>query len=131
MASTHTGTGTEGPLARTLRRLIELRGLTRVATDLGVSREALARYLARIDLQQGTRALIEGLLRERQVERANHPEASEDELDALVAKTRRESAAERARYDAYHAARRATAPEGNAAPATPPKARRKRAKGRR
>lgn len=62
---TSTETNTEGPLARALRRMIDLQGLSGVSAELGVSREALARYLARIALQRGTHALIERKLGER------------------------------------------------------------------
>jgi hypothetical protein len=42
--------------------MIELRTLARLSIDLGISREALLRYLAGIDLQPGTVALIESKL---------------------------------------------------------------------
>lgn len=54
--------GGEGELPRRLRREIELRSLSRVAKDWGISRESLARYLALLDVQRGTRALIESKL---------------------------------------------------------------------
>ena len=54
----------ESDLQCRLRRLIELRGLHVVANDLGVAREPVARYLAGIDVQAGTRELIERKLAE-------------------------------------------------------------------
>jgi hypothetical protein len=62
-----TSTETVGPreLRRRLRRQIELRGLVQVSRDLGIARESLARYLARIPVQAGTRALIEAKLTDR------------------------------------------------------------------
>lgn len=58
MTSTDTAGG-EGELPRRLRRMINLDGLTQVSRELGISRESLARYLAGLDVQAGTRALIE------------------------------------------------------------------------
>lgn len=49
----------EGELRRRLKRRVDLFGLTRVARELGVGREALARYGAEFDLHAGTRVLIE------------------------------------------------------------------------
>lgn len=54
--------GDEGELPRRLRRMVNLRGLSRVSAELGISRESLARYLARLDVQAGTLALIESKL---------------------------------------------------------------------
>lgn len=61
MTTDHTAAG-EGDLEHRLRRMIELHSLSRVSTRLGVSREALARYLARLEVQAGTRELIEARL---------------------------------------------------------------------
>jgi hypothetical protein len=52
----------EGELRRRLKRRVDLFGLTRVSRELGVGREALARYGADYDLHAGTRALIESRL---------------------------------------------------------------------
>lgn len=52
----------EGELRRRLKRRVDLFGLTRVARELKLGREALARYGAEFDLQAGTRALIESRL---------------------------------------------------------------------
>jgi hypothetical protein len=52
----------EGELRRRLKRRVDLLGLTAVARELGVGREALARYGAEFDLHAGTRALIESRL---------------------------------------------------------------------
>lgn len=52
--------------------MIDTRGLARVATDLGIARESLARYLADIHVQVGTFSLIETTLSrldERRAER--------------------------------------------------------------
>ncbi len=57
----HTAAG-ESDLQRRLRRMIELSSLSRVSAHLGVSKEALLRYLASVDLQAGTRVLIEARL---------------------------------------------------------------------
>lgn len=46
-------------LRHRLRRMIELRSLARVADELGVGRQSLACYLARLTVQPGTLALIE------------------------------------------------------------------------
>lgn len=63
-SSTETTTG-EGPLARALRRIIELQGLTGASVELGIGRQSLACYLARLPLQRGTVALIERKIGER------------------------------------------------------------------
>lgn len=44
--------------------MIDLRGLEPVARELGVGRQSLACYLARIAVQRGTRELIERKLTE-------------------------------------------------------------------
>lgn len=62
-------------LTRRLRRMIDLRGLSRVADELEISRESLARYLALIPVQRGTFALIESKLAE--------PAGSKGSRDAL------------------------------------------------
>lgn len=54
----------EPPLKRKARRLIELRGLEPAARELGIGRQSLACYLARIPLQRGTLELIERKLNE-------------------------------------------------------------------
>ncbi len=54
----------EGELRRRLKRRVDLFGLTAVARELRLGREALARYGAEFDLQAGTRALIETRLTE-------------------------------------------------------------------
>lgn len=54
--------GDEGELPRRLRRMINLRGLTRISAELGVSRHSLACYVARLDLRPCTLALIESKL---------------------------------------------------------------------
>lgn len=61
MITNHTAAG-ESDLQRRLRRMIELSSLRRVSTDLGVSRESLLRYLSNVDVQAGTRLLIEAKL---------------------------------------------------------------------
>lgn len=48
-----------GELQRRLRRMIELESLDGVSERLGISREALARYLADLPVQPGTLSLIE------------------------------------------------------------------------
>jgi hypothetical protein len=60
--TTSTVDGEEPPLKRRLRRMIDLRGLEPVARELGLGREALARYLAGIHVQAGTFKLIEDRL---------------------------------------------------------------------
>jgi hypothetical protein len=47
-----------------LRRMIDLRGVTHVARELGLAREPVIRYLAGLDIQAGTRELIERKLTE-------------------------------------------------------------------
>lgn len=61
LITNHTAAG-ESDLQRRLRRMVELSSLSRVATNLGVSKESLLRYLASVDLQAGTRMLIESKL---------------------------------------------------------------------
>lgn len=63
MITNHTAAG-ESDLQRRLRRMVELSSLSRVAANLGVSKESLLRYLASVDLQAGTRLLIEARLSE-------------------------------------------------------------------
>ena len=61
-----TETALTGPsdaeLRRRLRRMIELRTTTRAARDLGVSREALLRFLSEVDMREGSRELVRGKL---------------------------------------------------------------------
>lgn len=52
----------DAELRRRLRRMIELRTTTRAARDLGVSREALLRFLSEVDMQEGSRELVRGKL---------------------------------------------------------------------
>jgi ferric-dicitrate binding protein FerR (iron transport regulator) len=56
MAPTET---VEPDLPRRLRRMIDLRGLACISRELAVSRESLARYLARLDVHAGTLERIE------------------------------------------------------------------------
>lgn len=59
---TTTVDGDEPPLKRRLRRMIDLRGLDPVATELGLGRQSLACYLAGIHVREATFALIEARL---------------------------------------------------------------------
>lgn len=54
----------ESDLQRRLRRMINLRGVTHVARELGLAREPVIRYLASLDVHAGTRELIERKLAE-------------------------------------------------------------------
>lgn len=54
----------ESDLQRQLRRMIDLRGVTHVARELGLAREPVIRYLAGLGVQAGTRELIERRLAE-------------------------------------------------------------------
>lgn len=63
MTSTDTHMRDEGELPRALRKLIELRTTTRVAADLGLSREVVLRYLAGVELQAATLERVERKLR--------------------------------------------------------------------
>jgi hypothetical protein len=60
--TTDTTVAVESDLQRRLRRMIELRTLTRLSIELGISREALLRYLSGVDMQAGTLVLIEAKL---------------------------------------------------------------------
>lgn len=55
-------TASDAKLRRRLRRAINDRSLTEVSREVSVSREALLRYLARVDVQAGTLELIRGRL---------------------------------------------------------------------
>lgn len=52
----------DADLRARLRHAIEKRTLTRVSVELGVSREALLRFLALVELQAGSLELIRGKL---------------------------------------------------------------------
>jgi len=84
----------ESDLQRRLRRMINLRGVTHVARELGLAREPVIRYLASLDVHAGTRELIERKLTELGDETA---EASDVELAKLDPVRARRAAHDRRR----------------------------------